>query len=298
MAFDTPNSLVKFCSADTARKILSSKSLRWSAPHLFKDPFELDTETQLAFGPEDLLSVVLKAASNMIFSPAKPVGNTPLVNAIRRWREEERFHTPEEAQDVLKELLGRMVDHQLQILDDVMTDWRKYARTLRICSFCDKPTNLAAWQHFAHDHRGIAIEFMVDEYATIKDPKKVSYEVTPPEITSLKEQMDAVINHRAFDAQSHFEKKFTSKAKANHLENEWRCLKTVEDTFGSSADSAFEDVKLEQNDIKAIYFGINMPMKNKKVLLDIARENFSKTKIYETKVKPGSYELQFDLVKK
>lgn len=297
MPIDTTHSLVKFCGVDTAHKILKTKSLRWSAPDLFNDPFELDSETPLSFDPTSLLDAVMQTATGMIFSPSNPVGNTPLINAIRRWREEERFHSSEEAQGVLKELLGKMVDQQLQILDEVMTDWRKFARTLRICSFCEKANNVSAWQRYSNEHRGAALEFMVDPYATLKEAHRVVYQDKPPEITTIKEQLDTIIHNKSFEAPKHFQDKFTTKTKASEQDKEWRCIMTAEDTFNKS-DGSFTDTKLQANDLKTIYFGINMPIKHKKVLLELARENFPQAKVYETKVRPGSYDLQFDQVKK
>ena len=50
----TPETLIKYASADTAKLILSNQTLRWSSPELFEDPRELRADPQLPF---DHLSV-------------------------------------------------------------------------------------------------------------------------------------------------------------------------------------------------------------------------------------------------
>jgi len=48
------NRLFKYATAETARSILLSGSLRWSAPELFNDPFEFKNLFALGFELKDL----------------------------------------------------------------------------------------------------------------------------------------------------------------------------------------------------------------------------------------------------
>jgi Protein of unknown function (DUF2971) len=295
----SPEYLIKFCPADTGKLILDSRSLRWSAPHLFQDPFELTHESQLNFDPQILLQAAIKMSSAMIFAKDDPKGNTPLVNAIRRWRDEERFASPEEAYDVLKELLSQVVDHRLTVIEQMMTDWRKYARTQRICSFSSKADNLSAWQHYANQHQGIAIRFQTGEYTSLPHPEKVLYKGARPEISTLRNEMSVVMAGARFVAQDHFEEKFVNKAPFSAHEEEWRCFhRTKEDVGGPGTPDTqwYSDMQFERSEVNAIYFGAFTSTETKRELLEVIKENYRQAKVFQAKVVPGKFELDFEKI--
>ena len=299
MAAHTPENLIKFCSADTARLILETRSLRWSAPNLFNDPFELTHESQLNFEPQILLQAAIKMASAMIFAKDDPRGNTPLVNAIRRWRDEERFASPEEAYEVLKELLSQVVDQRLTVIEQMMTEWRKYARTLRICSFSAKPDNLTAWQRFADQHQGVAIRFQTGEYTSLPHPEKVAYKGPRPEISTLRDEMSVVMAGARYVAQEHFEEKYINKAPHCAFEEEWRCFHQVKEDVGgpSSPDNEwFSDMMFERSEISAIYFGALTPTEIKRDLLEIIKDKYRQAKVFQAKVVAGKFAMDFEKI--
>ena len=299
MAIHNPETLVKYVSVDTALKILNSQTLRWSAPHLFKDPFELNHLSGLSFDPQAILGAAIQAANAMIFAKEEPRGTAPLTVVIRRWRDEERFQSPEEALDVLKELLSQMVDNRLQVLDQLMVDWRKFCRTLRICSFSAKPDNVTAWTHFADNHRGVAIRLQCGEFTSLPKPLPVSYRPTRPEITSMKEQLDVVLTNQAFNAQEYFFDKFTSKSLHFASETEWRCFRQVKDDVGADAkpDSEwYEDVKFERNDVTAIYFGTHTDPKAMRQIYALIKEKYNQAKVFQAKPATSKYEIEFNRI--
>lgn len=299
MAIRNPETLVKYCTVETALKILQSQSLRWSAPNLFNDPFELNHLTSLSFDPQVILNAAIQAATAMIFAKDEPRGSAPLTVVIRRWRDEERFQSPDEALDVLRELLSQMVDNRLQALDELMADWRKFCRTLRICCFADKPDNLAAWTHFADHHRGVAIRVQCGEFTSLPKPQQVAYRPSRPEITTMKEQLDVVLTNQEFRAQEHFFDKFTNKALHFSHEAEWRCFRQSKDELGPEAkpeSTWYDDIKFERSDITAVYFGALTDPKVMREIYGLVREKYSQAKIFQAKTSHGKYDIEFNRI--
>ncbi len=299
MSTHQPAALVKFCTAETAKKILSSQTLRWSAPSRFDDPFELNHETQLNFDPHSLLDSAIKMASSMIFAPDDPKGNTPLINAIRRWREEERFHSPDEAVDVLRELLSQVVDHRQKTIDQMMTEWRKFTRTLRICSFSAKADNLSAWQYFADHHKGVAIRFHTGEFNQLKQAVKVEYKTVRPEITTLREELSVVLGGAPHNAQGDFMEKFSIKPTFCSSEQEWRCMDQIQEQPGETPTDEhewFEDRRFERSEVDAVYFGAYTPTAEKKDIYGLIKEKYSQAKVFQAKAAMGKYELEFEKI--
>ncbi|MBU3069616.1 hypothetical protein KOI40_07275 [Aestuariicella sp. G3-2] len=303
MASQSPETLVKYCDAASGKQILESRALRWSAPHLFKDPFELSHESQLNFEPQTLLQSAIKMATAMIFAKDDPRGNTPLITAIRRWRKEERFASPEEAYDVLRELLSRVVDQRLNVLEELMSDWRSYARSLRICSFTGKADNLIAWQQFAQQHQGIAIRFQVGEFTSHPHPVKVDYRSPRPEISTLREEMSIIMGGSSdtpkdfSGPQGYFEEKFTHKPPHCSAEDEWRCFHKLREVVGDASKPAQEwytDMPFEPGEINAVYFGACTPAATKRELLELLKAKYPRTRIFQGRVIPGQYNIEFE----
>lgn len=121
---ELPKSLVKFCNAETALSILNEGSLRWRTPHNLGDPFGYDQDSLLNFDSITLVEAVVQTATAMIFSSNVPVGHSPMLDAIRRWRDENRFATREEAQGVLKGLCSQMVQQRFVEIKQIQDDWK------------------------------------------------------------------------------------------------------------------------------------------------------------------------------
>lgn len=277
-----------------AEKILTHRTLRWSAPSRFADPFELDHNSTLSFSSEELLEATVQSATAMIFAKEPPSGNAPVMNAIRRWRDEERFASPEEAHDVLGDLLAQVVTPRAAVIDKMMHDWQHYARSVRICSFCDKVDNPTAWRSFADNHQGVAIRFDCSENSSLKTPKKVLYQKNRPEISSLRDQVAAVLNSSNYRAQDHFEEQLTIKPYFYSAEREWRCFgQTGQLSAGGQQHELYDDVAINSKEISAVYLGAFMDKQLKKSLLSLLKEKHPKVKIYQASVVSGKFELEF-----
>ena len=299
MSNQQPETLIKFLNTETAKKVLSSQTLRWSSPSLFADPFELNHLSQLNFDPHTLLDKAIKMAESMIFSPDAPKGDTPLIHVIRRWRDEERFASPQEAHDVLRELLSKVVDHRQKVIDIMMSDWRKFVRTLRVCCFTEKVDSVAAWQNYADSHRGIAIRFNTDEHSPLENCVPVNYKAARPQISTLQSETDFILGGDKPSPQHNFEDKFSVRSPLYASEKEWRCFSTKKEQPGikpSNASEWFDDKKFERNDISAVYFGANISAKDKKEIYNLLKDKYTKSKIYQAQASSTSHQLEFERI--
>src|SRR5690625_4427097 len=291
-----PETLARYCTAEAAGKILSSRQLRWHGPHLLGDPFELTHQSPLGFDPATLLDAAIRTATAMIFARELPRSNSPLMAVVRRWREEERFDSQEEAEEVLTELLGRMVDQRQGALDELMAEWRLFTRQLRICSFAAKPDNLACWQRYADNHRGAVIRFRCGEYTSLAEPRAVQYQSVRPEITTVKEQLNALLHNESVTARERFLDKFLIKPVQANAEQKWRCFRQATDETSSKQPDDrlwYDDHPFERAELCAVYFGAFMDIEDKQKLLSILREHYSEATVFEAEPIPGKYDIAF-----
>jgi hypothetical protein len=295
----TQDSLFKYCSVDTAKQILTSRALRWSSSHLLGDPLELNHDSELGFNTDQLLSAAIKTATSFIFAKDIPRGNAPLLTAIRRWREEERFGSPEEAEEVLKELMGQMVDQRLDAIEKIKADWKLYTRQLRIACFSSRPDNLGNWSQFGDQHRGVVLRFQCDESPVLKDPLAVRYQPARPDLTTLKEQLGVVLLNERHVAQDHFLEKFTTKAIQYSDQQELRCFYQQDDSqnpIDSNPGNWYLDRPLGDYDLKAVYFGLSTRPDDRKAIYELVKKNYTLVKLFDFKLLPGKYELEAERI--
>lgn len=294
MSPDSVSSLVKFCTIDTGIKILSSQALRWSAPHLFNDPFELHDQTELELSSDTLLEVLRREALIMLFGPEPPSGrHNRLVNIMARWREQERFCDEQEADTVLRELLGQIAEIQARHVDEYMLEWQRFARNVRIACFGEKPGNIPCWQRFAANHRGIALRFNCGEDSALPKPQRVTYHQNAPLITSQSEQLEVIYGRRSAPTSAEFPEKLLHKGRQDHLEHEWRCIDRTNELEDEDREQCYDTRKFPAHELRAVYFGVFTAEQDKQHIGRLVRANYPTAKIYQAHATPGRYELDF-----
>lgn len=290
-----PTSLVKFADADSAIKILSDSKLRWSAPSLFKDPFELSHRSSLNFDSKGLLVACVKNTLGLIFSRDDPSGNSPLIKAIKRWRAEERFDSEDEATEVLSELLLSMVNHREPEMLQIVRDWKNYSQSLRILCLSETHESAALWEQHAQQHSGIAIRIACGDEYSLEQPQPVTYSENKPELSTLNEQMDILMNQSEISVQDSFSEKFLCKSKAKNTEKEWRLLKSVDETYKEDDESRwYEDLDFSQQEVRAVYLGADMEPSKKQKVNSILLRNYPKAKVFQAITCVNRFELDFE----
>ncbi|WP_085756929.1 DUF2971 domain-containing protein [Oceanicoccus sagamiensis] len=287
-------SLVKFCTAETGLKVLNSQSLRWSAPHLFNDPFELSHKSEPDFTPDTLLKGMIKEAVAMLFGPSDPTGKSNrLVAAVARWREEDRFGSEEEATQVLNQLLSQIATQQQEGIDTYMSAWRQFSRSLRICCFSDKPNNMDAWQRYGENHAGVALRFSAGDDTALPNPKRVTYSQVPPLVTSLKQQVAVTYGKETAPSPDSFLEKMLNKSKSNNVEREWRCFSSEEPDAMSDESLWYANKQFSAPELKAVYFGLGTSRTDKDNVIKLIKEKYKSTKVYQAVALPNRYEIDF-----
>lgn len=294
MSSDSVSSLVKFCTVESAIKILSSQSLRWSAPHLFGDPFELHYQTTVDLSSASLLEVLLREALIMLFGPDAPTGrHNRLVNIMARWREQERFCDEQEADTVLRELLGQIAEIQARQVDEYMAEWRAFALAARIACFAEKPNSVACWQRFAANHTGVALRFNCGEGTTLEKPRRVTYHNNAPTITTQREQLEVIYGRRSAPTRDDFPEKLLLKGRHDHLEQEWRCIDHGAEPESDDPLLCYDIRKFPAHDLRAVYFGVFTAERDRQYIRKLVRANYPTAKIYQAVTVPGRYEVDF-----
>lgn len=291
-----PKQLVKYLSVASGLQLLESQALQWSSPNAFLSPFEINGRMTLSFSTKELLDSTVKNATAMIFADSRPQGDTPLIAAINRWRDERRFDTPDEAVHILRDLLGKMVAQKEEHLHGMITKWQTFVESVRICCFCDSADNLAAWERYADNHQGIALSLIPDSENGLEQVQAVHYSNERPQLTTLKEQMGQILYNAPSPITQRFAKNLLNKASYLASEREWRALTPKNGHFQATNDPAVSLRKLTAGSIRAVYLGTGCEESTVIAVADKLKSLSPKPKVYKMALAKSQYKLEPELL--
>ena len=311
MSKDTPTALVKYLDAESGMEALAEGSLPWIAPHLFNDPFENSVKTPLGFDASALQRALIHAISTMIFAFDEPSGpkNNPIKRAVRRWRAEDRFHTEEEVESALLEVVPSMTAQRFVSAIAYMGQWQSFARDVRVLSLNVVHDLIHCWELLADEHRGLAIKFQCGDGAMVSEPRRVRYRPNRLAVTSLKEQIEILVGDREEEEEGggDFYDRLLVRPKHQAALKEWRCFKpspTSRIDRSSYGDTPYQpDVAVNPNaltrttfhreEVIAIYLGACMSEVNRNKVLQVIRDRMEHVKVFQAVPRDTEFELEF-----
>lgn len=295
---DTVSSLYKFCSLETGLEILSNQTLRWSAPHLFQDPFELDHRSDPQITAKALLDVLLREALIMLFGPEAPTGrHNRLVNIMARWREQQKFIDEDEAQGVLRDLLGQIANIQVERIQEHLKEWRRWASLIRVACFSETVDNPTCWERFAGHHTGLALRFACGDGTGLPDPQHVTYAGQAPVITNQREQLEIIYGRINAQDGEDFEAKLLVKGRHQQHELERRCFhEASESALQSDPELWYDNRRFAAHELRAVYCGTHLSAGGREQVMRVLRSSYPQARLYQAKPVSGRYELDFEAI--
>ena len=274
---------------------LEAKTLRWTSPTDIDDAIHVNGIRDFPFDHEGLLDSMIKMTTQLIFSRERPHNTTPILNAINRWRDENRFHSAEEAQTILRELLQKIVTQRWNEVEAMESAWLDHLASTRICCFCAKPDNIAAWERFGDKHKGIALRFKSSETAGTQSPKQVGYQKERAYLTTLKEQLSTMLYNRPVDVVKRYDEQLLKKSHHLKAEDEWRCIRSAPKS-SSENGIAHDDLPFDTEDLSGIYFGVGTPELTKEKFQKVAKKRFPKAALYQIKLANNNFALDIEKI--
>ena len=287
-----PPSLYKYLDADAAVGVLESASLRWSAPSVFDDPFELDAGATLDFDRAALERTAGKAIANAVLSRQAPPGlpGHPMTNVIRRWRAQRRFTAEEEVLAALRTVLAGMVERRMEELVTVLEDWRAFATGIRILCLSERHNDLTLWMRQADRHRGVVLKLSCEPGSCFAAARPVTYQQRRPQITTLAEQVEVLIGRARHQPQEHFRDRLLTKSRSDAEEREWRCFR---DSAADAAGATCEEVAFDAADLQAVYLGARMPVEARERVTALVGDRHPAARVLQASLPTRDFGIEF-----
>jgi DUF2971 family protein len=255
-----PRSLFKYVTADTALRVLTNKTLKWSSPDSFNDPFEFPSPFEFGFEFEQLEEPFLQRASILIAQHDDPdlFEDNPVADMIREARAQRMGGgDPAKIQELLRPRFPQYVNRLKPGLESDRKIWLEMKKTYRVLCLSAVRDNILMWSHYADEHRGAILEFQPKiELATeMLGALEVEYSKEVPVAVTLEQFLLYITGQgpKPHSPNALVKSAFTKSSDWSY-ENEWRILSKQRDD--EQAPCSYRS--FNPRELAAIYFGCRM----------------------------------------
>ena len=271
----------KYMPAETARKVLLTRRLRWSSPFLFNDPFDVPRDIAHGFTATDITRASIELLNRHLDEP--PTDLADFDDTLAQVLSLARQGFPRELREQMRATIADTLptfqsDGALQELRD---HWKAVVPTLRILCLAESPNHVAMWNHYANGYQGVVLGFQcndeTDNFLLVAQP--IEYLKSKPDVYT-----DAGIAKLLClkpMAASRALRRLATQTKSDDwsYEKEWRVVDYADD--GDS--SHYSDRGFAANDLSHIYLGPLIQDQDRDHILALARR-YPKAQIFQTSI--------------
>jgi hypothetical protein len=280
----------KFFSRPTAEIVLRNRSLRWSRPGTFNDPFDCQFDLYFPELDDRMKGDILERQYQSIFEggPADPnnkLGEMLLVlkNRAPKWTRQQYF---KEMAAGVDGVLANATGMQAEFFGLMRT----HSETLKLLCLSVATDSVTMWSHYAEQHRGVALRFEtpegVDSPWRLAEP--VNYTVELPLAMTRENFVDYAAGRAALDPQALARTMVLSKAKEWEYEKEWR----IASGDGRDKTREFEDIEFNRKELTGLILGARMPDGDKARFVDLARNLNPSVEILQARLAARAYRIE------
>lgn len=283
----------KYCTSETVKKIINTRSTKWSSPVIFNDPFDFQTEFRFGFEIEELKQKLSDEIENLVFGDEEPKGDLdhPLFAMTMLSRKNRNKSSKEAFRKFMQPAADEGEKNALKYLTEIQAWWKEFRLKFRVYCVSEVHNDILMWAHYADCHRGAVIKHkcLTEFDRAICAALPVKYEAEIPVIANIDEYVLHLTGQRNLDLTELFTMFATTKSPHWSYEKEWRCI-----SYDSLNDgSLFEFSSILPEEIEAIYLGCKMNKEDQLEIQKLISGDFSHVKLWKAHKHLRRYELSF-----
>lgn len=281
----------KYMSADTAKIVLKNGTLRWSAPSLFNDPFDVQFNMPINGEISRIKSLALDRmwmayTGQIEFDPQSPIA--PYLNALAR--SGVRL-TKEEFIINFGSAFDEGFERMQSVLPEVNAEAAILLEDVKLLCLTIRPNNSLMWSHYADSHKGVVLRFR--SIPALDSPygmaKPVNYVEDIPNLIDESQIADIFAGINTIDKTGIMDRAVYTKSSEWSYEEEWR----VNTGSGRSPGKMFDDSPFGTNEIDGLIFGVKATQEDRDELSKIAT-TYPNISLFNALKNPTSFTLMIE----
>lgn len=287
----------KYATVETAKSILINKTLRFSSPLIFNDPFDVARKLKFQFSSDELNSAfcneLLCLSQN---DPPVSVSNPKLQTIVDALHNSNPDQRKQYLNQIKKTFPSRNLD-EIESFKKLQQQWESLLHLSRILSIAERNDNPVMWWCYADNYKGVVIELeCIDIYdSPLLLARQVNYTDAIPTIGHTIGSLDHYIKK---GQPNRIRYKQLFKEMLEHLEltktshwaheREWRVI-----SFEKDSDQLHSDYQVHPRTFSKIFFGENMAERDRQDIEHLINFNLSHMEIYVMILNHNCRQIQF-----
>lgn len=285
----------KYASAETAKSILINKTLRFSSPLLFNDPFDVARKLKFGFNADNFSKALCGELIQLLESEHTTSTTNPKLQALLDYS---RTLTPKQ-RDIL---VNRLKDgpptqrlDQLESFRELESQWQAMLPLSRILSVSTENENPVMWWSYAKNYTGAVIELeCIDIYdSPLLVAKEVVYADGLPTIGSLDYWLKNITGQVDFDYKEVFENLELTKTRHWAHEKEWRVI-----SFEKNSDQLYTDYQMHPRTFSKVFLGENISDRDRDDICKLVDFDLAHMEIFDMELDYWRRQIEFQRVRK
>lgn len=282
----------KYVTRNTGKIVLENRTLRWSSPFMYNDPYDNQFNLHLDVDPAAVKSQVLDALWRQ-YSGEVAVNEGTLVGRMMRLL---RTAPMQVSRDEFVAIFAPTIDEGLvrgeRYLPDFQRELAELARRHKVLCLGLTATSLLMWAYYAEGHAGLVLCFRCVQ--GLDSPwsvgRRVEYSREMPRLLDT-EGLANVMSGRASLAQADSLNRLVfTKSHAWSHEQEWRIFSGL----GRYPDAMFEDIKFNALELEGVIFGCKMQQDDRVAITDLLGRCYPHTRRMQASLLDREYGLKIE----
>jgi hypothetical protein len=277
---------------------LASKKIRLSSPILFNDPFDFQFSLNLPITTDEMIQMVAKEAARDIINGNK-LASPKLKHLENRIHAHAKVLRNKYSENELVDLLVKdkaSLTKNLRDPNEVFNEkFQAYLRDQFVYCLTENFADVVMWSHYSKGHTGVVIRFEcnaeTDNFFRAAIP--VRYLEDLPTLGTKERWNDPSLSiEEKVDGETIYYEAISSKSKAWSYEREHRLVVPLPEWI--SKTHAF--LPFSQEDVSEVFLGCRMASEDSKLIIDLIRQQYPKTRISIAKKSLSAFALEFSEV--
>jgi hypothetical protein len=293
-----PAHFFKYYTANTAKIVLATQTVRWNSPLNFNDPFDCYFSLDPKFDISQMVKKRRERFLDLMTQDKEPDfdSRNPYINYLLTIRQYSKGLSREQ----IEEKLGTVFEESGKGLENFGVLWReawkKIMADFRLFCVCEANDNLLLWAYYTKNHTGAVFQFEciaeLDVPLLVAQP--VIYSDEPPGLATEEEWIESVLGLRRLNTGEEVTRRLvTTKVRSLEHEKEWRVVSARR----FYENQGYEDIKFFPREVSKVFLGCRMTDSDKADILSLLSGPFAHAEAYQARQHPKKYQLEFDRIK-
>lgn len=277
----------KYVKAEDAKSILINKTLRFSSPLCFNDPFDVARKLKFDFSEVELDIGRRNELVRLIQNGSTAGVCNPKLRALLDYS---RTLNAEQKEHLENSIKGSSEINEIESFKELQQKWEDLLPLARILSVAERNDNPVMWWCYANNYKGVVIEFeCVDIYdSLLLVAEQVDYTDSLPAVGSLDYWIKMATGQAEYDYKTLFRRLELTKTSHWAHEREWRVI-----SFEKNSDRLYSDYQVHPRTFSKIFFGENVSIQDRQDIKHLINFDLSHMEIYEMVLNHDCRQVQF-----